>query len=138
MTFLTNVVRVVRAAPHRRSLPVRRLWFAALLLLLVPPSPASQTSSASAAPLVIGVLGEDPFHGFLDDVVRDERVRGRPILTVGDGDAFAQRGGLIRLRTENKKSVSSSTPTPRAPPASSSVPSCSAPPRSSGTARIER
>ena len=96
----------------------------------------------AASPIVIGVLGEDPFCGFLDDVVRDEQVRsrtlvirycrtaaeaaschllfiarseyprleeifaalrGRPILTVGDGDAFAQRGGIVRLLTDNKK-----------------------------------
>jgi hypothetical protein len=32
----------------------------------------------SDTPLVIGVLGDDPFGGVLDQTVRDERVRGRP------------------------------------------------------------
>jgi hypothetical protein len=32
------------------------------------------------APLVIGVLGEDPFGTALDEAVEGERVRGRPIL----------------------------------------------------------
>jgi hypothetical protein len=30
-------------------------------------------------PLIIGVLGEDPFGAFLDDTVRDERVNNRPL-----------------------------------------------------------
>lgn len=33
-----------------------------------------------SAPLVIAVLGEDPFGSFLDEVVRDETVGGRPIV----------------------------------------------------------
>ena len=83
-------------------------------------------------PLVIGVLGEDPFGAYLDETVRGERVnnrslvvqryrrvdeiktchilfisrseadrleqilvrlKGRNILTVGDAEGFAQRGG---------------------------------------------
>jgi YfiR/HmsC-like len=32
------------------------------------------------APLVIGVLGEDPFGAFLDETVRGERANGRPLL----------------------------------------------------------
>ncbi|HXF09437.1 MAG TPA: YfiR family protein [Desulfuromonadaceae bacterium] len=93
------------------------------------------------APLVIGVLGEDPFGSFLDDTVRGETVNGHPlavrryqdvseikdchilfisrseadrleqivaalkdrnILTVGDFDGFAQRGGIIRFVTDKK------------------------------------
>ena len=33
----------------------------------------------SAAPLVIGVLGDDPFGPYLDETVRGETVRGRPL-----------------------------------------------------------
>jgi hypothetical protein len=94
------------------------------------------------APVIIGVLGEDPFGTMLDDTVRGERVnnrpiavrrfrraeeidvchvlfisrsemprlrllidrlKDRPILTVSDADGFAQRGGMIRLVTENSK-----------------------------------
>src|SRR6185369_4831166 len=32
------------------------------------------------APLVIGILGEDPFEKFLDDVVRGEKAGGHPIV----------------------------------------------------------
>jgi len=32
------------------------------------------------APVIIAVLGEDPFGSFLDEVVRDENVDGRPIV----------------------------------------------------------
>jgi len=94
------------------------------------------------SPLVIGVLGEDPFGGYLDELVRGERVgnhplvvrrfrqvaeiqtchilfvsqseskqleqifsylKGRNILTVGDAENFAIRGGMIRFITENNR-----------------------------------
>lgn len=98
--------------------------------------------AASNAPLVIGVLGTDPFGVNLDEVVRGENVKGHPlqvrrytsvdqldschilfisnsesrrlddilrtlkgrsILTVSDEDSFANRGGMIRLVTENSR-----------------------------------
>lgn len=37
-------------------------------------------SSAAGTPFVIGVVGNDPFGRFLDDLVREERLDGRPIL----------------------------------------------------------
>lgn len=88
------------------------------------------------APIVIGILGRDPFGPILDEIVRNEKyegrslkvqryrnvqsirdchllfisaseekdlprilrvLQGRPILTVGDFEGFAQRGGMIRL-----------------------------------------
>ena len=94
------------------------------------------------APLVIGILGEDPFGSYLDETVRGEKVnnrslviqryrsvdqikschilfisrsesarqeeilnalKGRNILTVGDYDGFAQRGGMIRFVTDKNK-----------------------------------
>src|SRR6185436_14300288 len=94
------------------------------------------------APLVIGVLGEDPFGAYLDETVRGERLNNRPImvqryrraeeikachvlfisrseadrleqilaslkgrsvLTVGDFDGFARRGGMIRFVMEKNK-----------------------------------
>jgi len=96
----------------------------------------------AGAPLVIGVLGDDPFGPFLDETVRDEKVNGRPlairrfrhleeidrcqilfvnlteaaglekvfdalrdrnVLTVGESDRFATRGGMIRFMTEKNK-----------------------------------
>lgn len=103
--------------------------------------PASAFPNAQA-PLVIGVIGDDPFGSYLDDIVRGEKVnnhplvvqrfrrvneiktchvlfvsrseanqieqilsslRSRNILTVGDFEDFAQRGGMIRFIAENNK-----------------------------------
>jgi len=94
------------------------------------------------APLVVGILGQDPFGRTLDQVVRGEKARNRaiiveryqrvedvkqchllfisssegkdyerifgalerrPILTVGDTDGFARRGGMMRFLTENNR-----------------------------------
>jgi hypothetical protein len=94
------------------------------------------------SPLVIGVLGSDPFGATLDEIVRDETVNGRPlavrryqsveqidachilfidrsqdaqldavfgalkdrsVLTVGDFEGFARRGGIIRFVTVGNK-----------------------------------
>jgi hypothetical protein len=94
------------------------------------------------SPLVIGVLGADPFGPMLAEVVAGEKLgrhafvvrhydrveevgacqilfisrsasgrldriigslRHRPILTVGDMDSFARRGGLIQLVTERNR-----------------------------------
>ena len=102
----------------------------------------ADTFSDAATPVVIGVLGEDPFGSVLDQTVRDERLRGRPfqvrryqsvdeiktchilfirrsdagrveeilarlktrpILTVSDADAFAERGGMIRFVTDRNR-----------------------------------
>ena len=88
------------------------------------------------APLVIGILGEDPFGTYLEETVRGEKANGRPltveryrniqeigncqvlfisrseaerlerifaslsgkpVLTVGDVEGFARRGGMIRF-----------------------------------------
>ena len=93
-------------------------------------------------PLVIGILGADPFGKVLDEIIQDEVVRNRKlkveryrnmeeiknchilfisqsetgrleqifshlkdrkILTVGDTEGFAQRGGIVRFRTEKNK-----------------------------------
>jgi len=43
-----------------------------------PPS-ATQDSQPPQAPLLIGILGDDPFGTFLDETVRGERVGARPI-----------------------------------------------------------
>jgi YfiR/HmsC-like len=101
-----------------------------------------QAFPEAQTPLVIGVLGEDPFGAYLDETVRNEKVNNRPlavqryrhveeiktchvlfisrsevdqleqilvrlqgrnILTVGDADGFAVRGGMIRfVLAENK------------------------------------
>lgn len=94
------------------------------------------------SPLVIGVLGRDPFGAMLDEIVSGETVNGRPlavrryesveqvdachilfidrsrdpqldadlaalkgrsILTVGDFEGFARRGGIVRFSTVGNK-----------------------------------
>lgn len=93
-------------------------------------------------PLVIGILGDDPFGPYLDEAVRGETVnnhplvvqryrraedittchilfistsedahlgqvlddlKGRNILTVGEGDRFAVRGGMIRFIMDHNR-----------------------------------
>jgi YfiR/HmsC-like len=39
-----------------------------------------QAFAGPDAPLVIGILGQDPFDGYLDDVVRGEKAAGHPIV----------------------------------------------------------
>jgi YfiR/HmsC-like len=97
---------------------------------------------APESPLVIGVLGADPFGKSLDEVVKNEEVKNRKldvrryrsleevktchilfisqseagrldqifsslkdrkILTVGDTEGFAQRGGIVRFLTDKNK-----------------------------------
>jgi hypothetical protein len=103
------------------------------------PKSAFETDTS---PLVIGILGNDPFGKSLDETVMGEtvngrklevrryaslsevegchilfispsesrysrticeRLQGRPILTVGDSDAFTKAGGMIGLYTENRR-----------------------------------
>ena len=102
----------------------------------------TQAFGAAQTPLVIGVLGKDPFGAYLDATVRGETVnrrplavqryrqvaeiktchvlfisrseaerleqilaglKGRNILTVGDAEGFAGRGGMIRFITEKNR-----------------------------------
>jgi hypothetical protein len=101
-----------------------------------------QAFPASEAPLVIGILGEDPFGLFLDETVRNEKLnqhplaieryqrladvgnphvlfvsqpetgrigeittalKGRNILTVGEANFFADRGGMIQFVTQENR-----------------------------------
>lgn len=94
------------------------------------------------APIVIAVLGKDPFGAYLDNLVRDEHIgarpllirrcsrpeelagahlvfisrsesreletilaklKGQPLLTVGDADIFTRAGGMVRFVTEGGK-----------------------------------
>lgn len=98
--------------------------------------------SDAQTPLIIGVLGDDPFGAYLDETLRGERakerplvvqryrrpaeikachvlfisrsesarldeilasLRGRNILTVGDFEGFAKRGGMMRFLTQGNK-----------------------------------
>lgn len=154
---------------NRRWKDLRSVWLGALILLFVaaPRSPAqtapppeyqvkavflfnfaqfiewpSNAFPQTETPLIIGVLGEDPFGAYLDETVRGEKVNNRPLvvqryrqvdeikmchvlfishseadhlkqiftelknrnmLTVGDVEGFALRGGMIRFVTEKNK-----------------------------------
>ena len=98
--------------------------------------------STAEDPIVIGILGADPFGKALQEIVQDEAIKnrklslqryqntdeiktchvlfisqseegrldqiftalkGRSILTVGDTESFAQRGGVVRFITEKNK-----------------------------------
>ncbi len=68
--------------------------------------------SAPDTPLVICVLGQDPFTCHILFISRSEGARPdvilaglkqRPILTVSDADGFAQRGGMIRFVTDRNR-----------------------------------
>jgi hypothetical protein len=94
---------MVRIRPRRRSATVLAVLSA--LLFLVPrteaiPEKEYQVKAAflfnfaqfvqwpdslfpdKDSPLVVGILGEDPFDSYLDEVVRGEKVNGRPIEVV--------------------------------------------------------
>ena len=59
----------------------------------------------SAAPLVIGILGEDPFGGFLDATVRGERLGARPfaLRRYGKVEDIEQCDILFISRSEAKR-----------------------------------
>jgi hypothetical protein len=133
----------VRPVPAQ-SLPSREYQLKAVFLFnfaLFVEWPAGAFATPDA-PLVIGVLGEDPFGDYLDETVRGETVRNRPllvrryrradeiagcqilfvnpgrdetlesvlrslkdghILTVGEAEDFARRGGMIRFVTDRNR-----------------------------------
>ena len=155
-----NIVSLCRCA-SRKVLLVGRLWITAALLtaLVEAPIPAAdsaeykfkavylynfaqfvewppQAFSNPSAPIIIGILGKDPFGSILDQTVQGEFVHGRPlrvqrfsriedvgnchllfisdderdhfiailsrvggspILTVGETERFAERGGIINF-----------------------------------------
>jgi hypothetical protein len=98
--------------------------------------------SSPSAPLVIGIVGEDPFGRLLESAIRNEKVGGRPIrierysqpreighphllfvghnylgnldavfseikgqstVTVGEGEAFLDHGGMITFTVERNR-----------------------------------
>jgi hypothetical protein len=130
---------LVGAASHPSEYQVKAVFLFHFTQFVEWPSAAFD---APTDPLVIAVLGADPFGSFLDEVVRDESVDGRPIvvrrygraeevgpahilfiatsqgdqlqqalellrgrsiLTVGEGEGFAVRGVMIRFRTQENR-----------------------------------
>ena len=102
------VLRMIAWICRKRAIHRRRIgWFAGLALLISVAHGASAAPTPSAeyklkavflfnfaqfvewparafpeptAPLVIGVLGDDPFGAYLDDLVNDEKIGDRPLI----------------------------------------------------------
>jgi hypothetical protein len=142
--LLAALLALAAALPIRAQAPPTEYQVKAVFLFnfsqFVDWPPAAFADGRS--PLVIGVLGRDPFGAMLDEIVSGETVNGRPlavrryesveqveachilfidrsrdpqldadlaalkgrsILTVGDFDGFARRGGIVRFATVGNK-----------------------------------
>lgn len=144
--IVAALLALVAAAPGRAQAPPAPTEYQVKAVFLfnfsqfVDWPPAAFADSRS--PLIIGVLGRDPFGAMLDEIVNGETVNGRPlavrryqsveqvdachilfidrsqdpqldavlaalkgrsILTVGDFEGFARRGGIVRFATVGNK-----------------------------------
>lgn len=136
--FASAVTGLAEPAPSREYQIKAVFLFNFAQFVEWPPDAFPEANS----PLVIGVLGEDPFGQALDETVRGEQVGSRPLLirrwrriedigpchilyissseqlhrekiiarlnarstlTVGDGEDFARRGGMIRFFTDHNR-----------------------------------
>ncbi len=146
VAIVAMLLALVAAAPGRAQAPPAPTEYQVKAIFLFNFSqfvdwPATAFAD-DRSPLVIGVLGSDPFGTTLDEIVRGETVNGRPlavrryesveqidachilfigrsqdkqldavlaalkernVLTVGDFEGFAQRGGIIRFVTVGNK-----------------------------------
>jgi hypothetical protein len=139
LTFMSGGPRLPAQTTIPREYQIKAAFLFNFAQFVEWPTNAFQEATT---PLVIGVLGEDPFGASLDETVRGEKVNNRPlvvqryrrvedietchmlfisqsernrleqifaglknrsILTVGDLDGFALRGGMIRFVTEKNK-----------------------------------
>jgi hypothetical protein len=143
---IVAVLLALAAAPARAQAPAAPTEYQVKAVFLFNFSQFVDWPAAAFAedrsPLVIGVLGSDPFGTTLDEIVRGETVNGRPlavrryesveqidachilfigrshdkqldsvlaalkernVLTVGDFEGFARRGGMIRFVTVGNK-----------------------------------
>lgn len=142
--FFFPFLMMSMAAPPHPQAPSREYQVKAVFLynftqFVEWPADAFQKEDA---PLVIGILGKDPFGTYLDETVSGEKLNTHPlvvrrfskvedittchilfvnileknvlenifahadshhILTVGDAEVFAKRGGMIRFITDNGK-----------------------------------
>jgi hypothetical protein len=138
LLFLGSLSGFAQATPSREYQIKAVFLFNFAQFVEWPPAAFSQDTT----PLVIGILGDDPFGSYLDEIVHGEEVNHRPltvqryrhvedvkachvlfvsrsegknlektlaglkglsVLTVGDADGFATRGGMIQLTTEQGK-----------------------------------
>jgi hypothetical protein len=146
IAIVAALLALAAAAPGRAQAPPAPTEYQVKAIFLFNFSQFVDWPAAAFAddrsPLVIGVLGSDPFGTTLDEIVRGETVNGRPlavrryesveqidachilfigrsqdkqldavlaalkernVLTVGDFEGFAQRGGIIRFVTVGNK-----------------------------------
>ncbi len=144
MAFLKGIAALASAlllvqSPRASEYQVKAVFLFNFVQFVDWPAPAAADSER---PLLIGILGSDPFGPFLDETVRGERLGARPIqlrryreladigecnvlfisqseservpeilsalknrhvLTVSDGDAFANQGGMIQFVTDKSR-----------------------------------
>jgi hypothetical protein len=77
-----SLVLAPRAAAQSTSFDEREVKAVFLLNFVQFVEWPSSAFAGTDSPLVIGVLGEDPFGRLLDDVVQGEVIRGRPVIVV--------------------------------------------------------
>ena len=145
MAFLNGVVTLLMSAlllvqsPRATEYQLKAVFLFNFVQFVDWPAAAARDSQL---PLVIGIVGEDPFGTFLDETVRGERLGARPIqvrryrqitdieecnilfisrsenerlpeilaalkirpvLTVSDGNAFVNQGGMIQFVTDKNR-----------------------------------
>jgi len=140
LTALASALLLVQS-PRASEYQLKAVFLFNFVQFVEWPPPATATPEARL-PLLIGILGDDPFGPVLDETVRGERLGARPIqirryrqvsdiaecdilfisrserervpeilsalknrrvLTVSDGDSFANRGGMIQFITDKNR-----------------------------------
>jgi YfiR/HmsC-like len=138
LTALSSALLLVQS-PRAAEYQVKAVFLFNFVQFVDWPAPAARDSQL---PVIIGILGNDPFGPFLDETVRGERLgsrpiqlrrfrqiadieecnvlfisqseserlpeilsvlKTRPVLTVSDGDAFAEQGGMIQFVTDKSR-----------------------------------
>ena len=147
MAFLTAITALSSAlllvqSPRTSEYQLKAVFLFNFVQFVDWPATPQDSQPTTLAPLLIGILGEDPFGPFLDETVRGERlgarpiqvrryrriadleecqvlfisrsenerlpeilaaVKNRPVLTVSDGDGFANQGGMIQFVTDKSR-----------------------------------
>jgi uncharacterized protein DUF4154 len=142
MAFLVSVMAIGGATDAQPRAPTEYAVKAAFLVKFADYVDWPADHHPGTGPIVIAVLGADPFGSLLDEMLAKKEVRGRkvvarrfntvedalphasilfissserldltrilraldgrPVLTVGDMDHFASRGGIVGLRVQGK------------------------------------
>jgi len=147
MAFLTAITALSSAlllvqSPRTSEYQLKAVFLFNFVQFVDWPATPQDSQPPTLAPLLIGILGDDPFGPFLDETVRGERlgarpiqvrryrriadleecqvlfisrsenerlpeilsaVKHRPVLTVSDGDGFANQGGMIQFVTDKSR-----------------------------------